>query len=60
MSDAQDATSEAARALAQRRWGDAVVVRAAQTVIDRAGELPAATRALVHLATADQEDMTDE
>jgi hypothetical protein len=57
MSDTQEA-SEAGRALVARRWGSQVVQRAAQTVIDRADELPASTRALVHLATADQEDVT--
>jgi hypothetical protein len=59
MSDAQDSASEAARALAQRRWGDTVVVRAARMVVERADELPLTVRAEVHLATADTEDSDD-
>jgi hypothetical protein len=58
MSDAQ--ASEAARALAVQRWGPRAVVRAAETVISRAAELPPAVRAELHLATADQEDVTDD
>jgi hypothetical protein len=54
MSDAQ--ASDAARALAQARWGDTVVRRAAEVVIERVDELPPTVRAQLHLATADQED----
>ena len=52
--------SEAARELIRHRWGSQVVERAARVVLERVDELPPATRALVHLATADQEDVTDE
>ena len=45
--------SEAARALIAHRWGSQVVEKAAQTVIQRADELPPTVRAQVHLATAD-------
>jgi hypothetical protein len=55
MADAQDA-SEAARSLAAARWGDAVARRAAQVVIERAGQLPADIREAVHEATAGGED----
>jgi hypothetical protein len=52
MPDAQqDTASEAARALARARWGSTAVVRSAQVVIERAAELPDATRAAVHEAT---------
>jgi hypothetical protein len=51
MADAHDA-SEAARSLANARWGDAVARRAAQVVIERAGQLPADLREQVHEATA--------
>jgi hypothetical protein len=54
MSDTK--ASEAARELVSHRWGSQVAVRAAQTVIDRAAELPPTVRAAVHLATADRED----
>jgi hypothetical protein len=37
MSDAQ--VSEAARAVAAKRWGNAVVSRAVQTIVERADEL---------------------
>jgi hypothetical protein len=52
MADAQqDTASEAARALAAKRWGNAAVVRAAETVIARARELDESTRAELHQAT---------
>jgi hypothetical protein len=56
MSNADAVRAEAARSAARARWGDQVAVRAAQTVIERAAELPLTVRAQVHLATADQED----
>jgi hypothetical protein len=53
MADTHDgAASEAARQLVARRWGSQAVERAAAVVIPRAGELPAATRAALHEATA--------
>jgi hypothetical protein len=51
MADTNDAASEAARALVARRWGSQAVVKAAQVVITRAGELPEAVRAELHEAT---------
>jgi hypothetical protein len=51
MSDADEAAQQAARALAAKRWGNAVVVRSAEVVISRVDELPDATRAAVHEAT---------
>lgn len=52
--------SELGRQLARARWGSRGVDRAAQTVIARAAELDPVMRAQVHLATADEEDVTDE
>jgi hypothetical protein len=49
----QDTASEAARALAARRWGPTAVVNAAQVVINRADELPEAVRVQVHEATGE-------
>ena len=54
--DDREPASEAARRLNEARWGNQVAVRAAETVIARAAELPPTVRAQVHLATADQED----
>jgi len=51
MTDAQ--ASEAARALAAKRWGDTTVRRAALLVLERAAELPDALREQVHEATGD-------
>jgi hypothetical protein len=48
--------SERARLAAQARWGDRVVRRAAETVIERAGSLYAELREQVHEATAGGED----
>jgi hypothetical protein len=45
MSDAH--ASDAARSLARARWGSQVVERAAEVVISRRAELPAAVRAEV-------------
>jgi len=54
MTDAQDdAASEAARALAVKRWGNAAVVRSAQVVISRAAELPDSLRAELHQVTGE-------
>ena len=55
MPDTQDA-SEAGRALAAARWGNTVAVRSAETVIERAAELPAEIRAAVHEATGEAPD----
>jgi hypothetical protein len=46
--------SAAARELLRQRWGNRVVSRAAQTVIDRADELPADLAEQVHAATEPQ------
>jgi hypothetical protein len=50
MADTSEA-SEAGRALVAARWGNQVAVRSAETVIERAAELPAELRAAVHEAT---------
>lgn len=47
-----DARSEQASRAARERWGNQVAVRSAETVIERAGELPAEIRAAVHEVTA--------
>jgi hypothetical protein len=44
--------SEHGRGLNRSRWGNQVAVRSAETVIERADELPAEIRAAVHEATA--------
>jgi hypothetical protein len=49
--------SAAARELLRARWGDQVVSRAAQTVIERAAELPEAKRAEV-LERLQREDVS--
>jgi len=54
MTAAQEA-SEAARNLAHARWGAAVVERAAATVIARAGELDASTRAAIGAAVTGEQ-----
>jgi len=60
MSDGQHEASEAARALAGQRWGSQVAEKAARTVIERVDELPLTLRAQLHMATADQDDATEE
>jgi hypothetical protein len=59
MADAQD-TSEAARSLANARWGGTVARRAALTVIDRVADLPDDLRGQVHDATAPAGDEGDD
>jgi hypothetical protein len=56
MSDAQ--VSEAARSLANARWGDAVLRRAAATVLERA-ELAEATRVDLEQIAGDPRDGDD-
>jgi hypothetical protein len=56
----ESARSEQAALAARARWGSQVPERAAEVVIARVDELPETVRAMVHLATADQEDVTDE
>lgn len=56
MDDAH-AASEAARALSRQRWGNTVAVRAASTVIERADQLDADTRAeVLHALARDGDD----
>ena len=56
MDDAQDAASEAGRALARARWGSAAVERAAELVISRADELPGPLREQLHQVTGEAAD----
>jgi hypothetical protein len=53
MADTQNDASEAARAMLRQRWGNAVVVRSAQVVIERVDELPEALREQLHQATGE-------
>jgi hypothetical protein len=53
MDDAQ--ASDAARALAQRRWGRTVVTRAVQTVVERADQLDAPLLGELRQVTGRQE-----
>jgi hypothetical protein len=55
ISDA-DTASEAGRALNRLRWGNQVAVRAAETVIERADQVPDALRAEVLQALAQNGD----
>jgi hypothetical protein len=48
--DAAQRASEAARELAAKRWGNQVVVRSAQVVIERHAELPDDLREQLHQA----------
>jgi hypothetical protein len=54
-----DAGSEAGRALIRRRWGNQVVVRSAQVVIERRDELPGDLREQVHEATGPEDKADD-
>ena len=56
MSNADASTPSRQQLAARARWGDQVPVKAAQTVIERADELPLTLRAQVHLATADVDE----
>ena len=53
MGTAQDEASEAARALAAKRWGNTAVVRSAQVVIERHAELPDSLREQLHQVTGE-------
>jgi hypothetical protein len=55
MADTNDAASEAGRALIRRRWGNQVVVRSAQVVIERRDELPDDLREQLHQATGPED-----
>jgi len=55
---ADTSASDAARSLIAQRWGNRVALRAAETVIARADELPADVRAEV-LAACDDRDQAD-
>lgn len=48
--------SEHARALNRARWGNQVVVRSAETVIERVDELPADLREQLHQLTGEAGD----
>jgi hypothetical protein len=50
-----DAGSEAGRALIRRRWGNQVVVRSAQVVLERRDELPDDLREQLHEATGPED-----
>jgi hypothetical protein len=55
MGDA-DVTHEAARALALRRWGNTVLVKAINTIAERADQLDEAQRAALRFVIDERKD----